>query len=77
MTPLFACLPVCMTLSVIGLIGAVMLLFGLGNRIPGDDQPATATEQTQKAPPPPLWVFPVVLLLTMLLMVVLAWFWHE
>lgn len=77
MTPLFACLPVCMTLSVIGLIGAVMLVFGLGNRIPGDDQPATDLARVQKSPPPPLWVFPVVLLLTVFLMVVLAWFWHE
>lgn len=77
MTPLFACLPVCMTLSVIGLIGAVMLAFGLGNRIPGDDRPATAAAPGAQAPPPPLWVFPVVLLLAALLMVVLGLIWHE
>ena len=74
MTPLLACLPVCMTLSVIGAIGAVMLVFGLGNRIPGDDQPAAETAPQER---PPLWVFPVVLFLCVLLMAVLGWFWHE
>lgn len=76
MSPLFACLPVCMTLSAIGLIGAVMLVFGLGNAIPGDDQPADETVKA-KYPPPPLWVFPVTLLILILVMLVLAWYWPE
>lgn len=80
MTPLLACFPVCMTLSAIGLIGAVMLVFNLGNPIPGDDQPAPAVaprDPNQKMGPPPWWVFPLMLLAVTLLMLALGWYWPE
>ncbi|MDY3556261.1 hypothetical protein R5W24_005424 [Gemmata sp. JC717] len=77
MSPLFACFPVCLTFVALGLIGAVMLAFGLGNRIPGDDEPSAATADAKPYPPPPLWVFPVTLLILVLVMLVLAWYWPE
>ena len=78
--PPLACFPVCMTLSAIGLIGAVMLLFGLGNRLPDDDRPAPTTaprDPNQKMGPPPLWVFPLMLLAVARVMLALAWYWPE
>lgn len=78
--PLLACFPVCMTLSVIALIGLVMLVFGLGNRLPDDDQPAApiaAPDPDRKMGPPPWWVFPLMLLAVVLVMLVLGWYWPE
>ena len=40
MTPLFACLPVCMTLTVIGFLAVVILVLDYVNRVPGEEQPA-------------------------------------
>lgn len=80
MSPLLACFPVCMMFVAIGILGVVILAFGLGNRIPGDDELQTAItprDPNQKMGPPPWWVFPLMLLAVTLLMLVFAWCWPE
>ena len=76
MTPLFACLPVCMTFAVICLIALIVVVFGLANRIPGDDEATTPVEPRipgQKMGPPPWWVFPLMLLAAVGLVLALSW----
>src|SRR6266511_3960930 len=75
---LFACFPVCLTFVSIAIIGVIVVVFGLSNRVSPDERAALA-ESTPQAPAklPPLWVFPVVLLILTVLMLVLAWYWPE
>jgi hypothetical protein len=75
MPPLFACFPVCLTFVAIALIGVLVVVFGLANHIPGDDQPATTDAPRASAGPPPWWVLPLMLLALAALM--LAWYWPE
>ena len=78
MTPVFACVPMCMTFVSIAIIGMVVVVFGLSNRVPNDEL-ADHDETTTAAPRglPPLWVFPLTLLILTALMFVLAWYWPE
>jgi len=78
MTPLFGCFPVCLTFVSIAIIGVVVVVFGLSNRVSTDDQPEPIDRAAQRASGlPPLWVFPVTLLILAVVMLVLAWYWPE
>jgi hypothetical protein len=79
MTPLFACFPMCMTFVALGIMGVVVVEFGLSNPIPGDDQPAPTDEPSPYGitGPPPWWVIALMLLALALLMLVLGWYWPE
>jgi hypothetical protein len=77
MPPLFACFPVCLTFVAIALVGVLVVVFGLANRIPGDDQPGTNGAPQAGTGPPPWWVLPLMLLALAALMLVLAWYWPE
>jgi hypothetical protein len=83
MTPLFACFPVCLTFVSIAIIGVIVVVFDMANRVstdeppePADGAPAASTPQSA-AGLPPLWVFPVTLLVLAVLLLVLAWYWPE
>lgn len=75
MTPLFACFPVCLTFVAIGIVGVIVVAFGLYNRLPQEED--AAADARPATGPPPLWVFPVVLVLAILAMLVLGWYWPE
>jgi hypothetical protein len=80
MAPLLACFPVCMTFTGIAILAVIIVIFDMANRIPGDDQPDTATDDT--APPgttgpPPVWVMVLMLVVLAATMLVLAWYWPE
>jgi hypothetical protein len=76
MTPLFACFPVCLTFVSIAVIGVIVVVFGLSNGVPLDDAAAPA-EARQPRALPPLWIFPVALLILTVVMFSLAWYWPE
>jgi hypothetical protein len=83
MTPLFACFPVCLTFVSIAIIGVIVVVCDMSNRVSTDEQPELADDaQTATVPPsatglPPLWVFPVTLLVLAVVLLVLAWYWPE
>jgi hypothetical protein len=80
MTPLFACLPVCMTFIGIAILAAIVIIFDVANRIPGDDQPAPATAEESplgKTGPPPWWVMVLMVVAIVVVMLALAWYWPE
>jgi hypothetical protein len=60
MTPLFACFPVCIFFVGLAIIGLIVIIFDVANRIPGDDQkprPEDVVPTTgEKTGPPPWWV---------------------
>jgi hypothetical protein len=70
-----------MTLSALALIAAAIMIFGVGNRIPGDDQSGAETDGEttpyDKTGPPPAWVMALMLLVIAVTMLVLAWYWPE
>ncbi|MFM8271659.1 MAG: hypothetical protein ACKODX_04915 [Gemmata sp.] len=66
-----------MTLTVIGFLAVVILVLDYVNRVPGEEQPAPAGPPAQPGERPPLWVFPVTLLIVAVVMLVLAWYWPE
>ncbi len=75
MTPLLACIPVCLTFVSIAIIGLVVVVFGMSNRVPTDEQPEET--ETTASPPPPLWVFPLVLLAVILLLIAMSQVWTD
>ena len=77
MTPLLACIPVCLTFVSIAIIGLVVVVFGMSNRVPTDDQPEGASEAPTDAGRPPLWVFPLVLLAAILLLLAMSQVWTD
>lgn len=77
MTPLFACFPVCLTFVSIAIIGVIVVVFGLSNHTPLNECADATQGATQPRKLPPLWVFPVVLLILTVLMLGLAWYWPE
>jgi hypothetical protein len=80
MTPLFACLPVCMTFVALAFLATVVIIFDVANRVPGDDQTADAANtgpQYEKTGPPPIWVMLLMVAVIALTMLALAWYWPE
>ena len=78
MTPLLSCIPVCLTFVSIAIIGLIVVVFGLSNRVPTDDPPEGASEApTEAAGRPPLWVFPLVLLAAILLLLAMSQVWTD
>lgn len=75
MPPLFACFPVCLTFVAIGIVAAIVVAFGMYNRLPQEEE--AAAEATPATGLPPLWVFPAVLVLAILAMLLLGWYWPE
>ena len=67
----------------IGIVMVLVAVFGLSNRVPGDDAPndrdapLTARTGSGATGPPPWWVLPLMLLALTLIMLVLAWYWPE
>ncbi|QJW93593.1 hypothetical protein [Frigoriglobus tundricola] len=53
MTPLLACVPVCMKFVAIGIIGAIVVVFGLSNPVPIDDSPKEEGPSRYGATGPP------------------------
>ena len=77
MTPLFACFPVCLTFVAIAIVMVIVVVFGLSNRVPGDDEADPNATPTAGTGPPPWWVLPLMLLALAVVMLVLAWYWPE
>jgi hypothetical protein len=74
MTPLLACFPVCMTFVAIGIVGAIVVAFGMYNQeSTGEEESETAAASGR----PPLWVLPLMMLAAALVMLALAWYWPE
>ena len=61
MTPLFACFPVCLTFVAIGIVGLIVVGFGMYNRTPLEDRPDSANEPSRYGTtgPPPWWTLPL------------------
>ena len=72
MTPLLGCIPVCLTFVSIALIGLVVVVFGLSNRVPIDDQPETTDGEPTATRRPPLWLFPLMLLALVVALLLLS-----
>lgn len=77
MTPMFACFPVCLTFVAIGIVGAVVVAFGMYNRAPLPEEEEAPAADTPPSGRPPLWVLPLMLLAVTLVMLVLNWLWPE
>lgn len=79
MTPLFACLPVCMTFIGLALVAVVVVAMDLTNRAAvakqSEDEGAPAAQG--KTGPPPWWVMVLMVVAIAVTMVVLAWYWPE
>jgi hypothetical protein len=79
MTPLVACVPMCLTFVGLAIILAVVVIFDVSNRIPGDDQPAAPGEDELpgQTGPPPVWVMALMVVAIAVVMLALAWYWPE
>ena len=70
-SPLFACFPVCMTLTAIGFVAVLVVATGTVNSIPGDDQPTDET--TRPGHGPPRWWVAVLIFVAVVAVYLLLW----
>jgi len=68
-----------MTFVAIGIIGVVVVVFGLSNPVPTDEPPAAYDEPSRygRTGPPPWWVMVLIVLALVVFMGVCAWIWPE
>lgn len=71
MPPLFGCFPVCMTLTAIGLVGALVVVTGAVKSIPGDNEAPPA--ETRPGYGPPRWWAIVLIAVAVASVYVLIW----
>ena len=79
MTPLFGCIPVCMSFVAIGIVGVVVVVFGLSNPTPTDGPPPDydAPSRYGRTGPPPWWVFVLMMAVLWASVLVVALIWPE
>ena len=79
MSPLVACVPMCLTFMGRAIVLAVVVIFDVSNHIPGDDQPAPAEENAPPGTtgPPPVWVIVLMVAVIVVVLLALAWYWPE
>ena len=79
MTPLFACLPVCMTFIGLALVAVLVVALDLTNRaaVAKQSEDEGAPASPGKTGPPPWWVMVLMVVAIAVTMVVLAWYWPE
>jgi len=81
MTPLFACIPVCLSFIALGVVGLfVVLIMGTnheGPNAPVDAIPSADTEADPNPGRPPLWVVALIFVVVLLHFALLLWVWPE